>query len=42
MWALEILVRGSEELPVVQSELLLRAAQGHGTANEELLKASLE
>ncbi len=39
----EILVRGSEEPPVVQSEVLLRAAQkGEETAKEELLRVSQE
>ena len=37
----EILVRGSEEPPVVQREVLLRAAQsGHDIATEELLRVS--
>jgi hypothetical protein len=35
----EILLRGSEEPPVEQSEVLLRAAQEHETAKEELLRA---
>lgn len=34
----EILVLGAEEPPVVQSELLLRAATGQETAQEELLR----
>jgi hypothetical protein len=37
----EILVRGSEELPVAQSEVLLRAAQqGQETPKEELLRVT--
>jgi hypothetical protein len=38
----EILVRGSEEPPVAQSEVLLRAAQGDETPKEELLRARQE
>jgi hypothetical protein len=39
----EILVRGSEEPPVAQSEILLRAAQkGEETPKEELLRVSQE
>jgi|SRR5579871_247741 len=38
----EILVRGSEEPPVVQSEVLLRAAQEQETPKEELLRVSQE
>jgi hypothetical protein len=39
----EILVRGSEEPPVVQSEVLLRAAKaGQETPQEELLRVSQE
>jgi hypothetical protein len=34
----EILVRGSEEPPVVTSAILLRAANGQETAKEELLR----
>jgi len=34
----EILLRGSEEPPVGQSELLLRAARGQETPKEELLR----
>jgi hypothetical protein len=34
----EILVRGSEEPPGVQSEVLLRGALGHETPQEELLR----
>jgi hypothetical protein len=34
----EILVRASDEPPIVQSECLLRAAQGVETPNEELLR----
>jgi hypothetical protein len=34
----EILVRGSEEPVAVQSEVLLRSAQGQDTPKEELLK----
>ena len=34
----EILVRGSSEPPVAQSEVLLRAAQGQETPKEELLR----
>jgi hypothetical protein len=38
----EILVRGSEEPPVMQSEVLLRAATGQETPKEELLRVSQE
>jgi hypothetical protein len=39
----EILVRGSEELPVAQSEVLLRGAQkGEETPKEELLRVNWE
>ena len=38
----EILVRGSEEPPVVQSEVLLRAAKEQETPKEELLRVSQE
>jgi hypothetical protein len=39
----EILVRGSEEPAIVQSEVLLRAAkQGQETSKEELLRVSQE
>jgi hypothetical protein len=34
----EILVRATEEPPVAQSEVLLRAAQGQETPKEELLR----
>ncbi len=36
----EILVRGSEELPVAQSEVLLRAAKEQEMLKEELLRVS--
>ena len=38
----EILVRAADEPPVVQSEVLLRAAQEHETPKEELLRGPVE
>jgi len=36
----EILVRGSQEPPIVQSEVLLRATQQQETPKEELLRVN--
>ena len=38
----EILVRGSEEPPVAQNDVLLRAATGQETPKEELLRVAQE
>ena len=38
----EFLVRAADEPPVAQSGILLRAAQGIETPNEELLRAGQE
>ena len=38
----EILIRSSEEPPVAQSEVLMRAAQGQETPKEELVRMAKE